>query len=594
MLTTPQILAVAIFAAALAGFVWERVRYDVVALAALAACVLAGLVKADEAFLGFGNPAVVTVAAVLVLSHALARSGVVGLLGGYVARVADTPLKLIVLLCGLGAALSGFMNNVGALALLMPVAIATARRHGHSPSLVLMPLSFATMLGGTMTIIGTPPNLLVAGFRERYGEPNFGFFDFTPIGLAVTLAGLAFMALAARWLLPGDRQGTRSAIEQFDVGHYVTEVEIPENSPLAGKTVREVEAAHEDRLTVISLLHEGLRVHQRRGTSRLAAGDELIVQADAELLQELVQEKAIEVISADPADKEKPTLADRAQIETAEVVVPPNAWIQGQTARGLRLRARYGVNLLAMSRKGRALPRRLRDTPFFAGDVLLLEGESEALADAIRLMSLLPLADRRIALEPSRIFLPIAIFVGAIALTATGIAAASISFTLAVLGVLAFRIVPLRDLYTAVDWPVVVLLGAMIPVGGVLESTGVAALAAESIAALALGPWAMLAVVMVATLAVTPALNNATTVIVMAPIAIGIAQALQVHPDPFLMAVAIAASCDFLTPFGHQNNTLILAPGGYRFSDYWRLGLPLDLIVLAVALALLPVVFPFH
>ena len=593
-MTLDQILAVAIFAAALGGFIWERVRYDVVALAALLACVLAGLVKADDAFLGFGNPAVITVACVLVLSHALARSGVVAMVGGAVGRVADTPLKLIVLLCGLGAALSAFMNNVGALALIMPIAIASARRLGRSPSMVLMPLSFATMLGGTITVIGTPPNLLVAGFRERYGEPAFGFFDFSPIGLAITIAGLAFMAVAARFLLPSDRQGQRSAMDRFDVGQYVTEIRLPEGSPFAGKTVRELEDAHEDRLVAISLLHQGLRVHQRLGTSRLAAGDELIVQADAELLQELVGQGGVELMAADPKEGDAPTLEARAEIEIAEVVVPPSAWIQGQTARGLRLRARYGVNLLAMSRKGRPVAQRVRDTQFFAGDVLLLEGESDALAEAIRQMSLLPLADRRIALEPSRIYAPVGIFAAAIGLVVFDVAPASIAFALGVLAVLAFRLVPLRELYTSVEWPVIVLLGAMIPVGGVLETTGIAALLANSIASLSLPPLAMLAIVMLATLAVTPALNNATTVIVMAPIAIGLAQALGVRPDAFLMAVAIAASCDFLTPFGHQNNTLIFAPGGYRFADYWRLGLPLDAIVLAIGLILLPIVFPLH
>ena len=594
MLSLQQWLAVGVLAVTLVAFVLDRLRYDVVALSALVACVLLGLVKPADAFLGFGNPAVVTVAGVLVLSHALARSGAVSLAGDRIARLGASPALHIVTLCGVGAFISAFMNNVGALAIMMPIAIATARRFGYPPSLTLMPLSFATMLGGMCTLIGTPPNLLAAGFRDRYGQPPFGFFDFAPAGVAITIAGVGVLALLATRLLPRDRTGDRPAIDLFDVGKYVTEVRVPAKSAYVGKSVAAMEDAAEDRLLIVALRRGGLAVRGGARRALIGAEDELTIHADAELLQELVRKGDLELVAAHTNAGEKPELPDAGAVETAEVVVPPNAWIVGQTARGLHLRARLGVNLLALSRQGRPMTKRLRDVAFFPGDVLLLEGDADALPDAVRALGCLPLASRRIAFESFRVFAPVAVFAAAVALVAAEVVPASIAFTLGVIAMLALRLVPLRELYEGVDWPVVVLLGAMIPVGGVLESTGLAEIIAARVtdAADVLPAWGVLGVVLIATMAVTPMLNNAATVIVMAPIAIGIAQGLGVNPDAFLMAVAIGASCDFLTPFGHQNNTLILAPGGYRFADFWKLGVPLDLVVVAVALAVLPVVFP--
>lgn len=595
-LTAAQLLALSIFAATLVAFAWDRIRYDVVALGSLIACVLAGLVKPDDAFAGFGNPAVITVAAVLVLSHALGRSGVVDIVGQALERIATTPLTSLILLCGLGALLSAFMNNVGALAIMMPVAIAAARRLGHSPALILMPLSFATMLGGMTTLIGTPPNLLAAGFRERYGDAPFDFFAFAPVGIAITAGGIALMALIARFVLPHDREGERSAMEQFDIGHYVTEVKLPEKSELIGKSAREIEAGYEDKLSIISLQRHGLRLRGRFRNTKLRADDDLMLQVGAELLQELVRGGEVELVAAHTTEGEKPELAQKTPVETAEVVVVPNAWIQGSTARSLQLRARYNVNLLALSRHGRPITQRVRDTSLSAGDVLLLEGEPDSLPEAIRALGCLPLANRKIAFQPFRVVAPVVVFALAIALVVLDLLSAPVAFVLGVLGMLALRLLPVREMYDAIDWPVIVLLGAMIPVGGALETSGVAELIAGQVAWLGQG-WpdrGVLALVLVVTMVVTPMLNNAATVIVMAPIAIGIAQSIGVHPDAFLMAVAIGASCDFLTPFGHQNNTLILAPGGYRFGDYWRLGLPLDFVVIGVAVALLPIVFPLR
>jgi di/tricarboxylate transporter len=606
--TFDQWALVVIFAVALALFISERVRYDLVALGALLVAVLAGLVAPEDAFAGFANDAVVTVAAVLVMSQALARSGAVDALTVPLLRVATRPLALLIGLCAVGAFLSSFMNNVGALALLMPIAISGARKGGYSPGLLLMPLSFATLLGGTVTLIGTPPNLLIADVSLRLRGEAFTMFDFTPVGAALTLAGIAFIALVGWRLLPAGRAGTKSATELFDIGHYVTEGRIPPKSSLVGQTIREFEEANSDAAVVLGLVHGDVRI-RARPTYTIQAGDVLLLQAETEALQGYVKGGQVELVAAAPHEpaeaapasgesgaKPPPAAAtQRRGLETAEVVVTPTSWVQGTTARKLHLRARFDTNLLAISRRGRPITTRLRDVSLLAGDVLLLEGPATDLSDVVTRLGCLPLADRRLLVSRPQVVLPFAVFLAAVALVILGFTTAAIAFVLGAAVMVALGFLPAREVYTAVEWPVVVLLAALIPVAGALETSGTAQLAADALVAVAgsLPPHAILALVLALTMAVTPLLNNAATVLVMGPIAHGIAESIGVDSAAFLMAVAIGASCDFLTPFGHQNNTLILGPGGYRFADFWRLGLPMDAIVLAVAVPLLPMVFPF-
>jgi di/tricarboxylate transporter len=641
-MTFDQAAIVAIFGVALVLFVSERVRYDLVALGALLASVLLGLVKPDEAFAGFGNNAVVTVAAVLVMSHGLARSGAVDVVSGPLLRQAKHPLVLMAGLCIAGAFLSAWMNNVGALALLMPVAMVGARAGGYSVSLLLMPLSFATLLGGMTTLIGTPPNLLVADLAERLRGEKFAMFDFAPVGAAITLVAIAFIVLVGWRLLPNARSGRKAPDEIFDVGHYVTEAMLTDKSVWVGKTIGEFEQATSDAVVALGLIHGETRLRPHSAYV-LQEGDVLLLQADTQGLQEFVKAGDIELVAAEPhapeeaaaktetaeveaaarsfvnagvaaeavvedekqaqaakdaaakeAAKEEKRAARRA-IDTVEAVVTPTAWVQGNTARGLRLRARYDANLLAISRRGRPVTTRLRDVPLNAGDVLLLEGPEEDLAEIVASLGCLPLANRSLTLSQRKVVLPLLVFVGAIALVISGYTSASVAFVLGAAAMVALGFMPVREVYSAIEWPVVVLLAALIPVGTALETTGTAQLIADGIVAVAgqLPTRGILALVLIATMAITPILNNAATVLVMGPIAHAVAQSVGVDSSAFLMAVAIGASCDFLTPFGHQNNTLILGPGGYRFADFWRLGLPMDVIVVAVGVFLLPIVFPF-
>jgi di/tricarboxylate transporter len=604
-----------VLAAALALFISERIRYDLVALGALLASVLLGLVEPNAAFAGFANDAVITVAAVLVMSHGLARSGAVDAVTAPLLRVASHPLALMAGLCVIGAVLSSFMNNVGALALLMPIAIGGARRGGYSAALLLMPLSFATLLGGTTTLIGTPPNLLMADLAERLrGEP-FTMFEFTPVGATITVAGIVFI-LAIGWrLLPRGREGAKSPTELFEIGHYVTEARLPGKSKFIGTTIREFEDASGDSAIVLGLVHGDTRLRPS-SSYVLQEGDVLLLQAETQALQDYVKAAQIDLTAAEPhaapdlpsaeasvppgaraakSGKAAPSPAARQMLETTEAVVTPTAWVQGSTARTLRLRARHDANLLAISRRGRPITTRLRDVPLFAGDVLLLEGPAGDLPDIVAKLGCLPLADRKLALSPRRVLLPFAVFVGAVALVILGVTSAAVAFAIGAAAMVALGFVPGREVYSTIEWPVIVLLAALIPVAGALETTGTAQLAADALVAAAgnLPPHAMLALVLVATMAITPLLNNAATVLLMGPIAHGVAENIGVDSASFLMAVAIGASCDFLTPFGHQNNTLILGPGGYRFADFWKLGLPIDAIILAVAVPLLPIVFPF-
>ncbi|MDF2780783.1 MAG: permease [Geminicoccaceae bacterium] len=589
-MTVDQAIVFAIIGGALLLFVSNLWRFDLVAIGALLAGVLTGVVPQDRAFSGFSNPAVITVVAVLIISRALATSGVVDLIAARLTTLATSQLGQLLALSITGAVLSAFMNNVGALALLMPVALANARKFKYPAAAVLMPLSFATLLGGLITLIGTPPNLLIADFRLDASGERFRMFDFAPVGIPIAAAGIAFIALVGWRLIPHDRQG-RDDEALFEISSYVSELRVTAKSAAIGQSVVEFEHAIEDGITVLAIIRDPDRAVAGVRLERLRAGDILIVQGDTSALEQAVKSAGLELV-ADAVD-----LAgiDRDELAFAEAVVTPDAWIRGSTPATLRLRRRYAVNLIAVSRQGRPFRGRIGAVRLNAGDVLLLQGEADRLPEVIGALGCLPLASRRLTLEPRRLLLPLAIFGSAIALTALDVLSAAVAFASAALLLVLTRALAPRAVYESVDWPVIVLLGAMIPVGGALESTGAAQLLAGLLFELTgeLAPRLVLGAVLLLTMLLTPLLNNAATVVIMAPIVIGIARQLGISADPFLMAVAIGASCDFLTPIGHQNNTLIMGPGGYRFGDFWRLGICMDVLVLAVAVLLIPVVWPF-
>jgi len=619
-----QAAIIAVLVATVAMFLWGRWRHDMVAVGALLACVLAGLVAPADAFAGFGHPAVITVACVLVLSRGLQTSGAVDVLTRHTLPKNAGPTLSLVALVGLGAVLSGFMNNVGAMALLMPVAIQLAARLDLPPGRVLMPLAFGTILGGMTTMVGTPPNLIVSGFRAQNGVSGFAMFDFTPVGLAVAVTGVAFVALLGWRLVPARKQAGAGG---FETGAYTAEVRVTDDSKAAGMTLRDIESALDEAdAQVVGLVRNEVRMNAPQVGRKVLAGDILIIEAEVEALASVLSSLGLTLEEADsPAaqseireDGTRETLrrdnskaiepepgageADAEkkappsdEIVLMELVVRPGASIAGRSASDMLLRSRYGINLLAVSREGTRSKARLRTLKIQPGDLLLMQGPPDVLVEFAADSGCVPLAERELRIPNKRKALTAgAIMVVAVGGAAFGLLPAAISFALGVLASMALRTIPPRAVYDAIDWPVVVLLGALIPVAGAMASTGTADLIARVLLdSVAQGHAVLgLALILVVTMFLSDLINNAATAAVMCPIAIGTAGVLGVNADSFLMAVAIGASCAFLTPIGHQNNTLILGPGGFHFGDYWRLGLPLEVLVIAVSMPMLLWVWP--
>ncbi len=579
--------------AALALFASGRVRHDVVAVLTMLVVVVSGVVSVEDAFLGFSNPAVVTVAAVLIISRTLQATGVVALIARRTRPLTETFYGHLGSLTGGVLVASSFMNNIGALGLMMPVAIETARERLRSPALFLMPMAFASLLGGMTTLIGTPPNIIIASFRRQETGEAFQMFDYTPVGLAVALGGLAFITLAARWLLPTSREGSAPDLTTFDVGSYFTELRVEKDSVLIGKPLRDVPGVADKTVQIVGLERD----HRAFSFARyltLRAGDALIVQTDPASLSELTEPGRLTLLKGNEPHR----IADHnwQDIRHVEAVVPPGSVLEGRRMRFVGRRLGRTGYVLGVSRAGARLGPRLRDITFQAGDVLLIQGEADDLSERLSDLGLLPLAERDISVGVERrVVLAVAIFAIAIAIAAMGWLPAAVSFVAAVVAYVLTGLLPVRDLYRGVDWPIVVLLGAMFPLGQALEVTGLTRIVAETIVTFSgdWPAWCVLAIVLIVTMWMTDVINNAATAIVMAPIAIAVAKALGVSVDPFLIAVAIGASAAFLTPIGHQSNMLVMGPGGYRFTDYWRLGLPLELVVLLISMPMILWVWPF-
>ncbi len=618
-MTTDQATIFLVVAATVALFLWGRWRHDIVALAALLACVFTGLVPGAEAFAGFGHPAVITVACVLILSRGLQSTGLVDVLARRLLPGQGGAMIAIAALTGLGTVLSAFINNVGAMALLLPIAIQVAARHELTPGKVLMPLSFGTILGGMTTLIGTPPNLIVSAFRLETGAGGFGMFDFSPVGIAVAGAGLVFLVVIGWRLVPAREQSDST---RFDTGTYLTETRVTGSGKAAGKTLREVEAVLEEAdAQVVGLVRNELRVTAPNPGRVVRADDILVIEAEPESLAAalsglgLVLEEQVESAPSaeaedasdepsrtrkeekeqDDGDDETPDRGRSGDITLQELVVMPDSKLAQRSATDIQLRTVHGLNLLAVSRQGRRSIKRLRSTQIRPGDVLLMQGATDALASFAYEFGCVPLAKRAISIPDKRkLVVATSVMGAAIAGAALGLLPAAIAFATGVLAFMVLRVVPVRGIYESIDWPVIVLLGALIPVATAMGTTGAADLLAQGLLEfVAQGrPVVALAVVLVAAMTLSDFMNNAATAAVMCPIALSTAAQLGVNPDSFLMAVAIGASCAFLTPIGHQNNTLILGPGGFRFGDYWRLGLPMEILVLAVGLPMLLVAWP--
>lgn len=599
-MTTEQIFIYGVLAAMLILFVWNRWRYDVVSLCALLLTTIAGVVPADEAFSGFGHPAVITVVAVLVISRGLLNAGVIDILARQLNRVGNRPTVQALALTGIVALCSGFMNNVGALALLMPVTIWMSRKSGRTPALLLMPLAFGSLLGGLLTLIGTPPNMIIAAYRAQYEAVPFGMFDFLPVGAGVALVGVLFIALIGWRLIPKSSSADTSG-ELFKISEYISEVRVPDDSKFVGFPLHDLLTAMpaKEDIAIVGLVRHEKRILAPSMYRVLRAGDILMVETDSDSLKSLIDDGGLEFIETDAGkkkgkdsdeqtDTEKKIESD--EVAVTEAIIAPESLLIGKTASSLNLRERFGVNVIAVARRGKQLKERLGRIRFLPADILLLQARKKTLSSTLSDIGCLPLAERGLRIgKPRKVLIPIGIFAAAMVLIALNILPAQIALSCAAVIMIAAGLLSPTEAYRSIDWPVVVLLGAMIPVGNAFETTGAAALIANHLHEIArtAPPAFMLAILLVATMLLSNVVNNAAASILMAPIAVGLAQSIDACTDAFLMTVAVGASCAFLTPIGHQSNAMVMAPGGYKFGDYWRMGLPLSILIVLTAVPLI-------
>jgi di/tricarboxylate transporter len=589
-LTTDQKIVFALMFFVFVFLIWGRWRYDLVAAVALLVALLTGVVPKDLAFSGFGHPATVIIALVLIISRGLSNSGAIELLARVVVSGTRKLGAHIAIMSSVAALLSALMNNVAALALLMPVDLQAARKAKRSPSLSLMPLSFASILGGMITLIGTPPNIVIAEFRnDELGEP-YHMFDFAPVGIAVAVVGIAYVTLIGWRLLPKATREVDNTRDLFDLSEYIAEIKVSEDSDAIGSMVSDLDKVVEKNdVEILGLVRRGRRMPGLARQVEVRAGDILVVEANPSNIEELLGEMKFEYVGSGVAQLKEENLL------LSEVVVPETSRLNGRSTSSLRLLYRYGVALVGVSRGGKRFRDHVRRLTIQAGDVLLLLGSSEQLDDVTSRLGMLPLKSRGLeVLQRDKAWSAVAIFAAAIAAASFGLVYLPIALGCVTALYVILDIVPIRRVYDSIEWPVIVLLACMIPIGGALHTTGGTALIAGGIVDISAGysPVVVLTLLIVVTMTLSDVMNNTATAVVAAPIAIEIASLLDVNPDAFLMGVAVAASCAFLTPIGHKNNTLIMGPGGYRFGDYWRMGLPLEILVVAISVPMILWVWP--
>ncbi len=607
-MTQDQMLIFGIIALALVMFIMDKWRYDIVALFILFLSVVVGVVPAKDAFTGFSDPVVITVAAILIISAAVGRSGFINWVLKIMSGFIDKPRLQIAILVTMVIILSGFMNNVGALAVFLPIALSFARKANRSPSELLMPLSFGSLLGGLVTLIGTPPNLLISNIRQEMVGKPYEMFDFAPVGIGICVFGILYLSFA--WiLLPKDRRGQTAPEDQFEINDYVSEVRVPAESPLIGQTVYKTEEMVEGDLQIIGIIKNDRDRVFANARRIIREDDHLILRCDPMTLKSFVDKGKVELAGIDKTenDEENAEAMEEAVVEkkqikltseditVVEAVITKGSDLINTTPRNISLRSNFGINLLAVKGQSGNVRDRLKDVRFREGDVVVFQGAVETMPEMLKELGCLPLAERNLQLgRPSTLLMPIFILLGAVILTVAGVLPISIAFLGGVILIAVLKIMRLNELYEAIDWPVIMLLGAMMPVTQALQTTGGTEILAQLIADITdglSGP-ILLGAIMIASMMVTPFLNNAAAVLLMGPIAGTLAMKLGMNVDPFLMAVAVGTSCDFLTPIGHQSNTLVMGPGGYKFNDYWRLGLPLSILVVVIGVPLIMWIWP--
>lgn len=587
-LTNDQLFSLVVLIVAFIAFLMGRIRYDFVALGALLALVISGIIPIAQTFNGFSHPAVITVASVLVLSHAIGKTGITYHLSKRLSYFSSSPSMLVFTLAGLVAFFSAFMNDVGALALVMPVAIQLCQRYDIPPAKVLMPMAFASLLGGTMTVIGTPPNLIVANYRESIGLAPFNMFDFTPTGLVISVVGLLYLSLIGWRLIPNRR--AENTQTKFTTDNYLLEAKVEQGNKVADKNVAHLEEISENSVKVVVIIRGARRIIAPSNEEIIRSNDTLLLEGQPEELKQLELLTGMN-LTRSIANKDIP----HDKLEVLEVVINPGSRMDNRTLSELQFREKYGLNVIGVARHGENIRKRFSRIQLKVGDVLLVQGHADELPETLRYLGCFPLAERDISLKASYRLLPtILIFLGSIVLVATQTLPPQISFPLAVFLLVIFKLLPIRDVYRSQEGPLIMLLGCFITVGFALQQTGVTEILASKLVGLIgdLPGILIVGIIILITMIITDVINSSATAVIMCPIAYGIAQQLDHNPDAYLMGVAIASSCTFNTPIGHHSNTLVMGPGGYQFGDYWRVGLILDILILLTVTPALIWVWP--
>ncbi|NLY44921.1 MAG: SLC13 family permease [Tissierella sp.] len=591
-----QIIVFGVIIFTLIMFIDGRIRYEFVSMLGLLVLTLTGILNAEEALAGFSHPAVITVTSVLVISSAIIKSGMIEHLVVILNRKTNNPSIMVMGLMLVTAFLSAFMNNVGALALILPVALRIAKDSKLSPSGFLMPVAFASLLGGMVTLIGTPPNLIVSNFRQEALGMPFEFFDFAPIGIVMVVVGVLLTILLGSKLIPIRKSQDEEGI--FNIGEYLSEVVITENSKMVGKKIRDFYDIFKLEVEVLSIIRNKYNIVVPNANETLLSGDELIIKTDSLELADLIKRTETSLKGAKLDFLESVPLLKSEDFNLVEVVLREDSLLIGRTAIEVKLRNRYNVNLVAVSRKGSISVERLKSFRFRPGDVLLLQAPVSIIQDIYHKLSCLPLAERSVNIntKPKKFeqYLPLGLFFIAIILTTVGIFPVQVSFSAVAVILVISKLITPREFYDAIEWPTVLLLATLLPLGGAFQKSGASYTIASVLMNLSniLSPAWMIVVLMIITMILTNTISNYATAVLMSPIAVSLAGSMGLSPDPFLMGVCIACSAAFLTPIGHQSNLLVMGPGGYKFTDYWRLGLPLSALIIAVGTPLILMLWP--
>ena len=577
----------------LALFIWGRIRYDLIAFMALISGTIVGVIPTHDVFSGFGHPAVVIIALVLIISRGLIRSGAVELISSNLSNFTSGVKTHIAVMGTISAGLSSIVNNVAALAILMPADTQLNQKAKRKPSTTLMALAFTSILGGMVTMIGTASNVVIATYREDALGSPYSMFDFTPVGLIVATSGVLFIAVFGWRLMPRIKDSDLKD-DNEEIRQYVSNVLVTEESPIVSKYLSHLDDVCEGvDVSILGIIRNDERL-EGEGFIRnfiIHAKDLLILEGSVQGIDEFMKETKTHYISDSDSDFEF------KHTSLIEAVVPPFSRSVGRSATQLSLLRLRQISLLGISRAGRSIIHHVRNTKIQPGDVLLLHGNSSHLESAVKWMECLTLERRDLQIpHRKKASLAISSFLIAIIASSLGYIDLTIALSLVVIFYIAANVIPKIDIYRSIHWPVIVLLGSMIPIGQALQSSGGAETISNILINISYGasPVTILTSVLIITMLLSAVLNNVATVLVAAPISVEIAKTLTVNPDTFLMAVAIGASCAFLTPIGHQNNTLVMGPGGYRFGDYWKLGLPLEILITVVSIPTLLYFWPLN